>query len=81
MDKQPTLGLIFEGHGAIPWLSTAAASVHGRVSVTTIVRAARRGDLKGVKVNGERVWRFRREWVDEWLMNGGDRGGRRGEAR
>ena len=41
-----------------------------QLSGATIRRAAKRGALKAIKVNGDRVWRFRRDWVDEWLGSG-----------
>jgi excisionase family DNA binding protein len=41
-----------------------------QLSGATIRRAAKRGDLKGIKVNGGRVWRFHRDAVDQWLAPG-----------
>ena len=41
-----------------------------QLSGATIRRAAKRGDLKAIKVNGGRIWRFRRDWMDEWLTRG-----------
>jgi excisionase family DNA binding protein len=57
---------------ADPWLDSGQSAQHvgGHTSPTTIVRAAKSGRLRGVRINGGRVWRFRRSWLDEWLMNG-----------
>lgn len=49
------------------WMSVKEAADHAAVSVETVRRAARAGRLKGLKVNAARIWRTRREWVDEWL--------------
>jgi excisionase family DNA binding protein len=49
------------------WLTVAQAADYASLSSITVMRAARRQRLRGIKVNGARVWRFRREWVDQWL--------------
>src|SRR5690242_4689221 len=53
-----------------PWLDVAGAAVRALVSQPTILRAARRGQLKGYKIGGQRLWRFRPEDVDEWVTQG-----------
>ena len=52
------------------WWNAEKASVHAGVAVATVYRAARRGDLKGYKLNRARVWRFRQSDVDTWLYGG-----------
>jgi excisionase family DNA binding protein len=53
---------------SVAWLSAFDAASYAGLSVITITRAARRGRLRAVKVNAARVWRFRREWIDQWLQ-------------
>jgi len=52
------------------WLTSGEAATYSRYSVTTVNRAARRGELEAVKRAGQ--WRHRLEWLDTWL-NGGSR--------
>ena len=49
------------------WISTNEAAKYVGLSVETVRRATRAGRLRGVKVNGGRMWRTRHEWVDAWL--------------
>lgn len=56
-----------------PWLTTAEAAGHAKVSEATILDNAQRGRLSGVKtVPGAKKahWRFRRSDVDAWLESG-----------
>jgi excisionase family DNA binding protein len=51
------------------WIPLAKAAEYAFLSLETVRRAARRGRLRCIKVNGGRVWRTRREWVDAWLTH------------
>jgi excisionase family DNA binding protein len=53
---------------ADPWLDVIGAAKHSLTSVSTILRAARRGDLRGYKINRNRVWRFRTSDIDRWIQ-------------
>jgi excisionase family DNA binding protein len=53
-----------------PFLDTEAAAAIPAVHPQTIRKAFREGRLKGIKVNGSRVLRFRRSWVVAWLEGG-----------
>ena len=51
-----------------PWLDVTGAAAYALCSETTILRAARTGQLRGVKLaSGRRCWRFRREYLDAWI--------------
>lgn len=50
-----------------PFLDTEQAAAIPNVHPQTIREAFRSGRLKGIKVNGARVLRFRRSWVLAWL--------------
>ncbi len=50
-----------------PWLTVDEACTYARVSRGTLLRAARLGRLKGYKVNGARLWRFKSCDIDLWL--------------
>lgn len=53
------------------WLGVAGAGNRAGVSGATILRAARRGDLVGYKVGfGKKLWRFRPQDIDAWIMAG-----------
>jgi excisionase family DNA binding protein len=53
------------------WLNVARAGERAGVSTATIMRAARRGDLTGYKVGfGKKLWRFRPQDIDAWIMTG-----------
>ena len=52
-------------------LSTEQAAGYLQLSVETVKRKARAGDLPAAKAG--RQWRFRREDLDAWLASGGDR--------
>ncbi len=59
MSDQPTV-----------WVSLDDAAKHVKLSIATIRRAALRGDLKAYKVGaGKKLWRFRLQDLDEWLMS------------
>jgi excisionase family DNA binding protein len=49
------------------WISVSEAGAYAHLSGATIRRALAAARMRGVKVNGSRVWRTTREWVDEWL--------------
>ena len=51
-----------------PWLDVRGAAEWALVSEATILREARVGRLRGYKVGNRKLWRFRREDVDGWLM-------------
>ena len=50
-------------------LTTEQAAQYLQVSVETIKRHARRGELPGAKVG--KAWRFRKIDLDDWLSRGG----------
>jgi excisionase family DNA binding protein len=50
------------------WLDPRGAGAHATVSESTILRAARSGRLKGYKVGSGKLWRFRVEDIDAWIM-------------
>jgi excisionase family DNA binding protein len=52
------------------WISLKDVATRASLSVATVRRAARTGRLRGIKVNNNRLWRFRPEWVDEWMEGG-----------
>jgi excisionase family DNA binding protein len=49
------------------WMSLRAASEFASVSEATLRREAKSGRLRGYKIGGRRVWRFRAEHVSQWL--------------
>ena len=51
-----------------PWLDVRGAAAWALVSEGTVVREARAGRLRGYKVGNRKLWRFRRQDVDGWLM-------------
>jgi excisionase family DNA binding protein len=53
------------------WLDAAGAAARASVSSATILRAARRGHLRGYKLGaGRKIWRFRPADIDDWIMAG-----------
>ena len=50
------------------WLLPAEAADHCRVSITTLYRACRQRQLRHARIGGRRELRFRREWLDQWLL-------------
>ncbi len=52
-----------------PFLDVFEAAAIPKLHPQTIREAFRRGRLRGLKVNGGRVLRFRRSWVIDWLEN------------
>src|SRR5687767_670661 len=62
------------GSTAIPtasksvWLDVRAAAARAGCSIPTILRAVRAQRLRSVRINGNRVHRFREEWIDGWLL-------------
>jgi excisionase family DNA binding protein len=51
-----------------PFLTTDEAAAICRLHPQTLREAYRAGRLRGVKVNGARVLRFRRSWLHQWLQ-------------
>lgn len=51
------------------WLTRREAAVHARVSLSTIDRALKSGELRSVRTDGLRRTRIR--WVDAWLLGRG----------
>ena len=51
------------------WFTLRQAAAYTQVSDSTIRREARASRLRGYKVGGRRLWRFRKEDVDDWLVN------------
>lgn len=51
-----------------PWMTTAGAAAYVGASEKTVLRAVQAGALKHVRLAGNLRLRFRREWLDEWLM-------------
>jgi len=51
----------------VAWLDPRGAAARAVVSVPTVLREARRGRLRGFKIAGGRIWRFRPSDVDEWI--------------
>jgi excisionase family DNA binding protein len=49
-----------------PWLDASRAAEYAGVSATTVLRAARRGALRGYKVGS--LWRFRAVDIDAWII-------------
>lgn len=50
-----------------PWLDASAAAVYCRCSRKTLQRAVAAGQLRAVRLAGNRRFRFRSEWLDAWL--------------
>ena len=51
-----------------PWLTTAGAAAYVGASEKTILRAVAAGKLQHGRLGGNLRLRFRREWLDRWLM-------------
>lgn len=51
-----------------PWLLATEAAAYLRVSAKTVYREARAGRLRHARVGGRRELRFRREWLDSFLV-------------
>ena len=49
------------------WLDVRGAAERTGVSDSTVLREARSGRLRGYRVGGRKLWRFRREDVDRWI--------------
>jgi excisionase family DNA binding protein len=49
----------------VVWLTKQEAATYARVSVSTIERAIRAGELRAGGTPGRVL--IRREWIDEWL--------------
>lgn len=53
------------------WINTNTASQYANVCVDYIYTAAAAGRLQHVRVAGKRKLLFKQEWIDAWLMHGG----------
>jgi excisionase family DNA binding protein len=49
------------------WVDVRDAANRARVSAATIMREARSGRLRGYKIGGRKVWRFRPADIDAWV--------------
>ena len=56
---------------ASPWFDVNAAAAYAGVSTPTIKRAALTGRLRGYKIGGRRLWRFRADDLDSWITSSG----------
>lgn len=54
---------------ATPWLTPAQAADRVHVKPITIARAVQRRQIRHVRVGGQRLIRFKAEWVDAWLAD------------
>ena len=61
--------LLMQNHPS-PWLTLKQAAERAGLSPATIGRAAKSRTLTAVKVNNGRIWRFRADWVDDYLERG-----------
>ncbi len=52
------------------WWTRRDAAEYVGLSEATIGREVRRGRLRHTRVGGRRALRFRREWLDDWLVAG-----------
>lgn len=50
------------------WLTAEQAAAHANVSAKTILREARIGRLRGYRIAAGRVWRFRADDIDAWIV-------------
>ena len=51
------------------WVTVEGAADRAEVSTSTVLREARSGRLRGYRVGGRKLWRFRPEDIDAWLMH------------
>jgi excisionase family DNA binding protein len=51
------------------WITAKQAAEQAQCGIQAIYLAVKRRKLRAAKVNGQRSYRFLREWVDEWLRN------------
>lgn len=59
--------MVSENSTAAPvWLTVKEAAARARCGAKLIYRAADSGALKSAKAGG-RLYRFRNEWVDDWI--------------
>jgi excisionase family DNA binding protein len=49
------------------WLTLKESARYSNASEATLRREAQSGRLRGYKVGGRRVWRFRAEDIDAWF--------------
>jgi len=51
-----------------PWLTLVDAARETQVSLPVLRRAAKRGHLRAVRINGgQGPYRLRRSWLDAWM--------------
>jgi excisionase family DNA binding protein len=50
------------------WLTTAGAAAYTASSEKTVLRGVKSGKLRHVRLAGNLRLRFRREWLDEWML-------------
>lgn len=50
------------------WLTVEQAAKHVKCGVGSIYLAVKLGKLRVVRINRGRAFRFKRAWVDEWLV-------------
>lgn len=53
--------------GLTPWLTAEQGAARAQVSIKTIYRAIRQGQLRAARVGGRREVRLRAEWIDAFL--------------
>jgi excisionase family DNA binding protein len=53
-----------------PWLTRTEAAEYVKVSTATLRRGYQSGDLQSARLPNGRSLRFRRSWLDTWIMNG-----------
>jgi excisionase family DNA binding protein len=52
------------------WLTTAGAAAYTASSEKTVLRGVKSGKLQHVRLAGNLRLRFRREWLDRWMLGG-----------
>jgi len=62
------------GIGRDEILTIKELSLYLKINEKTIYKLAKQGKLPGVKIGG--MWRFKKEAIDNWLMNAGINNGR-----
>lgn len=53
-------------HTAI-WLTTTEVAQQVKVNVKVIYRAIKRGKLRAAKIDGRGDYRFKPQWVEDWV--------------
>ena len=52
-----------------PWMRVDQAAAYALVSEKTLYRAVESGKLRCARVGGRRSLRFKREFLDQWLVS------------